>query len=83
MNNKIEIIKQLIGDYPPTFSVDYSPFRNCYAHALNCKYEDRDFSIFTKKVVTCNYYFFSFILFVNFLAFSIFSIEMLIKFIFL
>lgn len=47
MSKKIEILKSLIGDYPPTFSADSSPFRNCYAHALNCMYEDRDFSIFT------------------------------------
>lgn len=54
MNNKIELIKQLIGDYPPTFSVDYSPFRNCYAHALNCNYEDRDFSIYTPGLIYAN-----------------------------
>ena len=55
MNNKIEIVKQLIGDYPPTFSVDYSPFRNCYAHALNCQYEDRDFSTYTPGLIYANY----------------------------
>ena len=52
---KTEIIKKLIGTYPPTFSVDYSPFRNCYAHALNCNYEDRDFSIYSPGAIYADF----------------------------
>ena len=51
MSEKTELVKKLIGDYPPTFSTDYSPYRNCYAHALNCNYEDRDYSIYTPGAI--------------------------------
>ena len=51
MNEKIELVKKLIGDYPPTFYTDYSPYRNCYAHALNCGYEDREFSIYSPGAI--------------------------------
>lgn len=55
MSQKTELIKKLIGDYPPTFSIDSSPFRNCYAHALNCNYEDRDFSIYTPGAIYADF----------------------------
>ena len=51
MSEKTELVKTLIGDYPPTFSTDYSPYRNCYAHALNCNYEDRDYSMYTPGAI--------------------------------
>ncbi len=55
MGKKTELVKRFIGDYPATFSVDYSPFRNCYAHALNCNYEDRDFSMYTPGAIYADF----------------------------
>ena len=55
MSTKIELIKMLIGDYPPVFYPDYSPYRNCYAHALNCDYEDRDFSVYSPGAIYATY----------------------------
>ena len=51
MSTKIELMKKLIGNYPPIFHPDYSFYRNCYAHALNCDYEDRDFSVYSPGAI--------------------------------
>lgn len=48
---KSEMILKSIGTYPPTFVTDISPYRNCYAHALNCMYEDKDFSVYSPGAI--------------------------------
>ena len=45
-------ILNCIGPYPTIFSVDHSPYRNCYAHALNCMFEDRDYSVYSPGAIT-------------------------------
>lgn len=52
MNVKAMTILNCIGNYPPDFKVDYSPYRNCYAHALNCMYEDRELSVYSPGLIT-------------------------------
>lgn len=52
MNDKCLSILKLIGPYPPDFVVDLSPYRNCYGHALNCMFEDRDYSIYSPGAIT-------------------------------
>ena len=52
MNYKCKVILNSIGPYPAKFAVDYSPYRNCYAHALNCMYEDSDYSVYSPGAIT-------------------------------
>lgn len=52
MNEKQTAILNSIGTYPPNFCVDYSPYRNCYAHALNCMFEDRDYSVYSPGIIS-------------------------------
>lgn len=42
MTEKGKIILNSLNTYPLTFTPDDSLFRNCYAHALGCTYEDRE-----------------------------------------
>jgi len=55
MNVKSMAIFNSIGAYPPNFVVDYSHYRNCYAHALNCMYEDRDYSVYSPGAITATF----------------------------
>ena len=55
MSKRTELVKKLIGSYPPTFFTDYSPFRNCYAHALNCNYEDREYLIYSPGAIYADF----------------------------
>lgn len=56
MTRKCEIILSSIGCYPPKFNIDYSIFRNCYAHALNCSFEDREFSLYSPGAICATFY---------------------------
>ena len=52
MKEKCTTIINSIGSYRPQFFIDYSPYRNCYAHALNCMFEDRDYSVYSPGAIT-------------------------------
>ena len=52
MNEKCLAILKFIEAYPPDFVVDSLPYRNCYAHALNCMFQDRDYSDYSPDAIT-------------------------------
>lgn len=52
MNEKCTALLNSVGSYPPDFVVDDSPYRNCYAHALNCMLEDKDYSVYSPGAIT-------------------------------
>ncbi len=51
MTEKYKAILNSIGTYPPVFTTDYSIYRNCYSHALNCMFEDRDFTTYSPGAI--------------------------------
>ncbi len=55
MTEKFKTILNSLGSYPPRFVTDFSIYRNCYAHALNCMYEDRDYSVYSPGAICATF----------------------------
>ncbi len=55
MTEKFMAILNSIGTYPPNFVTDFSIYRNCYAHALNCMFEDRDYSVYSPGAICATF----------------------------
>lgn len=55
MSEKFKAILNSIGTYPPIFVTDFSIYRNCYAHALNCMFEDRDYTVYSPGAIYATY----------------------------
>ena len=51
MTEKFKTILNSLGNYPPQFVTDFSIYRNCYAHALNSMYEDRDYTVYSPGAI--------------------------------